>query len=282
MGHDGGVADLDLQRAEQVYRRLALVDLAADTLFAHHLAYLRTYASPRVAGLLAHTGHVEHASLKRATDTGLMVYEMVHHGLDSPRAAQVLAAMGAMHGRWSIAPQDYRWVLGTFVVPSTRFLDRFAWRATTAEEREATATWFSALGERMGLDDVPTTYADFEACVDDYEAAELARTDAGERLFAASLPLTEVLLPAVLVPRTRALFSVLLDGGAREALGLRAPGRVLRASVTAGMLARSLAARPAPGAPASFVPGAPYGPYARGYELADLGVDEVLHPAAAR
>ena len=282
VGHDGCVADdTDLERAEQVYRRLAMVDLGADTFFAHHLAYLRTAASPRIAALLAHTGHVEHASLERATDTGLLIYSVIHHGLDSPQGQGLVAALNTMHGRWRIANEDFLWVLGTFVVPTTRFLDRFAWRATTAEEREATATWFCALGERMGLTALPTCYADFEAVVDDYEAAELAPSAAADRLFAASLPLLAAVLPAALRPRARTLLGVLFEPGVRAALRLPTPPRAVAAAVGLGMLARSLRSRPAPGAGPSFVPGAPVPAYPDGWSLDDLGVDvAVLRPPA--
>lgn len=113
---------------------------------------------------------VEHAATKRATDTRLLVYEFIHHGLDSEQGDVVIAALDRMHGRWSIRGDDFLWVLATFVVPTTRFLDRFAWRRVSEEKREATATWFRAMGERMGLSDVPDGYADFEAFLDDYEA----------------------------------------------------------------------------------------------------------------
>lgn len=265
----------DLERAEQVYRRLAMVDLGSDTFFAHHLAYLRSAASPRISGLLAHTGHVEHASTKRATDTGLLVYSVIHHGLDSPQGRQLIATLNTMHGRWSIANEDFLWILGTFVVPTTRFLDRFAWRRVTEVEREATATWFSALGERMGLTALPTCYADFEAVVDDYEASELAPSEAADRLFGASLHLTDTVLPPILRPRARTLLGALFEPQVRTALRLPTPSLAVRAAVGAGMVARSLQARPGPGAASPFVPGAPVPAYPGGWSIGDLGVGDV-------
>lgn len=264
---------MDLARAEALYRNLVADVMPADVLLAHHLAYVRTGASPRIARLLAHTGHVEHAPAKRATDTGLLVYELIHHGLDSVQGDQVIASLNRMHGRWSIRNDDFLWVLGTFVVPSTRFLDRFAWRRVSGEEREATAAWFHAMGERMGLHDVPVGYQDFEAFVDDYEDRELAPTPEARRLFNASLPMTETMVPPALRRWSRQLFAVLVDEPARSALALPVPNRGLAATVTTAMLARSMAAhaRPVP----VFVSGGAYGPYTDGYAIEDLGVGDV-------
>ncbi len=269
---------MDHVSAERVYQHLASAEMSTDVLFAHQMAYLRTFAAPRVARLLAHTGHIEHAPTKRATDTGLLLYELVHHGLDSPRGEEAVTAINRMHGRWKIRNDDSLWVLGTFVVPTVRFLDRFAWRRVTGQEREAIAAWYAALGERMLLHDVPATYADVEDLVDGYEARELERTDEGDRLFAASLPVSAAMLPSPLRRWSRPLFGVLIDEPARTALALPTPNAGLTAAVVAGMSARSMLERVRPGP--GFVSGGAYGPYPDGYELPDLGVGDqaVLRP----
>ncbi|WP_176819081.1 oxygenase MpaB family protein [Quadrisphaera sp. DSM 44207] len=269
-----------LARAEAVYQDLVTVRFGFEARLGHVLAYLRTYASPSIAGLLAHTGHVQHAPEKRATDTGLFVYELFVAGLDSPTGDQVVRRLAAMHSRWRIADDDYTWVLGTFAVLGTRVIERCARRRLTDDERQATVDWWREFGTRMGVVDVPATYAEFADAFDDYERRRLRRTEEGQALLAASWPALVAGLPAPARPLARQLVGVLTDEPARSALGLPRPDPATRAAVTTALRARALLQR-GRGTGLGFTPGAPIGPYRDGYTLDDLGVgDDHRHPMA--
>ena len=70
----------------QIARELARVAFPWDTTRALELALFRTFASPRIGGLLHATGEFEARSQKRYDDTDLIVSEIVEHGYDSDEA----------------------------------------------------------------------------------------------------------------------------------------------------------------------------------------------------
>lgn len=273
----------DLVAAEATYRAINNA-FPTETKLAHALAYLRTYASPRVSGLLAHTGHVQHSPTKRAVDTGLHFLELLHHGLDSPQGHQVIESMNRMHHHWKIRNEDNLWVLGTFAVLGPQVIDTYAWRTLTDAERQATVDWWREVGTRMGITDIPTTYPDFAATFRDYELTHLRCSDAGQQLLAASWPVAMTQLPAPLRPLGRHIIAALTDEPARAALALPAVPSLARAALRTALVTASLAAHQRnPHPTLTFTPGASVGPYTRGYKIEELGVGEDhLHPAVQR
>jgi len=65
-----------------------LEEFPSEARMGWQLAFVRTFSSPRMAELLAATGQLTGHTMKRADDTGLMIYEIVHGGFASPRARQ--------------------------------------------------------------------------------------------------------------------------------------------------------------------------------------------------
>jgi len=261
-----------LRHVEAVYRGVVMTQFVFESRLGHHLAFVRTFASPTVAGLLAHTGQLEREPRRRATDTALFMYELIHHGLDSPTGHRVVERLNQLHHRWTISNDDYRWVLGTFAVLGIQVVDRYGWRPMTDDERQSTVDWYRELGARMGVTDVPTTYPAFERFFRDYEVTHLRRTEIGDRLMAVTRDVALSPVPRLLRPAAAAAASVVVDEPARSALGLPSPGAVTTAAVRAALHLRGVRQRRR-GAPSStwFVPGASHGDYPSGYTVDDLG-----------
>src|SRR5687767_10830495 len=91
-------------------------DFAFDTTRALELALFRTFASPRISGLLDRTGEFARDAQKRYDDTDLLVSELMEHGYDSDRGRAALRRMNQLHGRFDIPNQDFLYVLSTFVL----------------------------------------------------------------------------------------------------------------------------------------------------------------------
>lgn len=284
---DGGLPTLlppeRLAAAEATYQRV-VEEFTLEFRLANALAYLRTYASPRVASLLLHTGHVEHAATERAVDTALFVYELVHAGVDSERGREVVRRLNAMHHRWSIRNDDSLWVLGTFAVLGPQVIDTLGWRRLTDDEHQACVDWWREVGTRMGITGIPQTHLDFADSFRAYERANLRRTEAGQVLLDASWDVMTADLPPALRPASRLVAAALTDEPARSALGLPRVGAPARTALRLALVSRGLLSRtrgtPVPG---WFTPGAPVGPYTDGYTLDDLGVGEHhRHPRVDR
>ena len=262
----------DLREAERVVRELTFSTFVFEIRLGHHLGYVRTFASPRVARLLARSGQIERDPVRRGGDTGLFLYELLHHGLDSPQGRDIVERVNAMHARWHFRDDDARWVLSTFVVPAVRIVERFGWRPLTDGEATALMTWYRELGVRLGVPDLPADLPAFRAETDAYEAEHLAPTEQGLRLLAATRDLLVEALPRPARPVLLAAAGELFEEPARSALGLHRPGPAVRRLTLAGLRLRAWRRRRRGPADTSwFVPGAPNTAYPDGYRLEDLG-----------
>ena len=115
--------------------------------------------SPR---LLDGTGEFRNRPQKRYDDTDIIVSELMEHGYDSERGSRALARMNAQHGRFTIANDDFRYVLSTFIYEPIRWNARFGWRPMYDNERLAFFHFWRAVGDRMGITDIPADYDVFE------------------------------------------------------------------------------------------------------------------------
>ena len=112
--------------------------------------------------------------MKRGVDTALLMYELIDSGTDSASGREVIRALNTIHRRWQIEPEDYEYVLSTFIVVPLRFADRYGWRSPTSTEREAACVFYGEMGRLMGMRRLPGSYAEAEAWLDSYEAANMS------------------------------------------------------------------------------------------------------------
>lgn len=265
---------MDLATAQRLYHRLALLDLIQDVRIGLQLAFYRTFAVPRIAQLLAHTGEIHAQPHKRSIDTGLFMYELIEAGFDSQRGRDVVRGLNRMHRRWDIADEDYLYVLTSFMIVPTRWIDTYGPRDITVEETQATVVFYRELGQLMNIPNLPTSYNEAAAFFDDYEARNVAYSDAGASLMHETRGVMAEQLPWPLKSGAPLFTRLILDDYIADAVGVaRAP---------AGTKALALAARLARIAAYSthlvrtdsyFTPGRPVnGVYPNGYQFEQLGV----------
>ncbi|GHJ43929.1 peptidase [Catellatospora sp. TT07R-123] len=264
-----------------VYRHLALREFGTDMRLGLNLAFYRTFAVPAIARLLLDTGELTERTRKRADDTGLMMYELIAHGPDHPRARHVIAMLNRIHRVYDISPDEYRYVLGTFVFIPTRWIDRYGPRRLRSEERAATWHFYRAVGRLMNIGDLPATWAEFETWFDAYERANFAHDDAATRLIDATRDVLANRFPKPLRRFAAAAGDALLDEPVRRALGVPRPNPAIRAAVHLLLKLSALVRRLRPVPEPFFVPGRPSRTYPDGYRLADLGPDPI-RPVARR
>ncbi len=219
------------------------VDFPFDTTRALELALFRTFGVPSISSLLHRTGEFERRAQKRYDDTDIIVSEMMEHGYDSPRGAAALARMNAIHGRFTIANEDFLYVLSTFVFEPIRFNARFGWRPMVAAEKLALFHFWRAVGARMGIRDIPEDFAEFERFSAHYEARRYRFTEANRAVGAATVTLFAGWFPRPCAPLVRQAIYALLDAPTRRAFGFPAPNPVIRTLVLGAMRARAAALR---------------------------------------
>lgn len=268
------IRDLDpVADYQAIYDRLLFVDAASTMAAGLNLAFYRSFAAPNIATLLASTRVAIDEPVQRATDTAVLVWEMVMHGFDHERGRAALKRMNRIHSAFSIANEDYLYVLSAIVVVPILFMDRYGWRRAFEHERIASAEFYREMGRRMGLRDIPADFAEFEAYMQDYERANFVFTDQARELIAATTSLMDHRVPKPLRGAVGMLTSTLMDRRMRAAAGVRNPPPGLATAVrvavrTASRIARRRNPNPAHRFPTGVVT---LPAYSDGYRLEQVG-----------
>ncbi len=228
---------------EKIARRLGTVEFPWDTTRSLELALFRTFASPRIGGLLHRTGEFEARTQKRYDDTDLMVSEMVEHGFSSERGRRAIARINSLHARFRIPNVDFLYVLSTFIFEPIRWNARFGWRRMTETEQLGWFWFWRGVGAQMRIEDLPDDFSAFERFSRDYEREHFRFTEANRHVALATREMFAGWFPRPLRPLVRRSIHGLLDPPLLAAFGLTPAPRWLERSTTVAMRARALALR---------------------------------------
>jgi hypothetical protein len=261
---------------EEIVRLLQTVVFRWDTERALEFALFRTYAVPSISGLLAATGQFTQHTRKRYDDTELLLAEAVEHGLDSERGGAAIARMNDMHGRYKISNDNYLYVLSSFVFQPIRWMDQYAWRPMTDLEKRAWFNYYSALGQRMKIQELPDSFEAFEQFNLRYErkAFRYSRSN-GDIAHATKMLFLSFYLPKRLYGLASPFFDALLEPPLLAALGFKQPSSIFRCIMHAGLKFRALCLKclPKNRTPVSFT-GRQRPTYPMGYAIDRLGTFE--------
>jgi hypothetical protein len=219
------------------------IDFPFDTTRALEFALFRTFSVPRIAALLDKTGEFARRAQKRYDDTDIIVSELIEHGYDSPRGRAALRRMNQLHGRFTIANEDFLYVLSTFVYEPIRWNRRFGWRLMCSQERLAMFYFWREVGRRMNLKELPSAYDSFERYNVEYEQAHFRFTEANHRVGAATRELFASWFPHLTRPLVRRVIYAMLDDPLIKAFGFPQPSRAMRHLVASGLKTRALCLR---------------------------------------
>ncbi|MFF9059469.1 oxygenase MpaB family protein [Streptomyces sp. NPDC101213] len=259
--------------ASEIYRLTVAHEFPWDFTRALELALYRTYAVPSIGGLLARTAELTERSQKRYDDTALLLDAVVEHGFDSEQGRTAVRRINRMHRSYDISDDDMRYVLCTFVVVPKRWIDAYGWRRLSRHEIVASTVHYRTLGHRMGIKDIPSSYEEFEACLDAYEEAHFGWDEGARAVSDATLDLMASWYPRPLAPVLRTTTLALLDEPLLRAFRYTPPGPLTRALVRRAVRARGRAVRllPPRRAPHFARQNREIRSYPQGYRLEQLG-----------
>lgn len=210
-------------------------------------ALFRTYAVPSISGLLSRTGEFRLRTRKRYDDTELLLSEIAENGQNSEAGREAIARINEMHGRYRISNADMLYVLSTFVVEPKRWLDRYGRRPMTTKEIEAGVHYYRVLGKKMGIENIPASFAAFDSYNRAYEAEHFRYADSNAEIGGLTRDLLiSFYLPAWLVPLGRPAVHALCDRHLRQAMGFPDPPRWVERAVVAGLKTRARVLRVLP------------------------------------
>lgn len=247
------------------------------------VAIWRTCCVPSISETLDGSGEFALRAQKRYDDTRILLGEMVRGGYDSERGRQALRQINQAHRRFSIDNDDMLYVLSTFVFEPIRWIDRWAWRRVSETERLAAFYFYTEVGRRMNIRDLPTDVDAFERFNREYEKERFRPAPSNERVGGQILRLYASWYPRPVSDVVAATLPCRLDRAARDALGMPEPAGWVRGLNALGLRGHAAAERLAPDLMARLMtrPTArTYPGYPHGYRIGDIGPDLVTRPTA--
>lgn len=218
-------------------------DFPFDTTRSLEFALYRTYCVPSISALLDRTGEFTQRPQKRYDDTDIIVSELMEHGYESERGRAALRRMNQIHGRFAIPNEDFLYVLSTFVFEPIRWNARFGWRPMCDRERLAQYYFWSEVGRRMNIREIPPDYETFEQFNIDFERSRFQFRESNQRVGIATRELFLSWLPAPFRPLARPAIHALMDDPLITAFGFPAPSAGVRRLVNSALRARAFGLR---------------------------------------
>lgn len=235
------IARLDPVRDHERIARLAFeVRFGLPVIAAafYTVTFARQVAVPSIATILHRGGGGPSMTdvRKRNDDTLVFFGEFFEHGPSSPEGEAYLERLNEIHAQFPITAADYSYTLDTIIAEGQRTSRLVGVDPLNAREKIATFEFWRAVGERMGIEDLPASYEDsFERALA-YEREHWAPTKGGAAV-ARSVMEDYVgrFLPQRLAPLGFRAVSVLLGPELRAIHGFPEPGRVTERLVILGL-----------------------------------------------
>lgn len=157
---DGSPTNLDkmtLQDAHQIHMDLSQREFPYLYRRSLFFALFKTYSIPSISSLLLATGQLSatKSASKRATDTEILIGEIIINSPWEKRGLEALARMNWLYGRWQKAGRirngDMMYTLSMFALEPARWIGRWEWREVSVVERCALGVVWREVGELMGI-----------------------------------------------------------------------------------------------------------------------------------
>jgi hypothetical protein len=175
------------------------------------LALFRTFCVPSISGLLDRTGEFRQRSQKRYDETDILVSELMEWGYTSERGQRAIQRINQLPGRFTIANEDFLYVLSTFLFEPIRWNQRYGWRIMCERERLGLFYFWQAVGQRMHIQEIPEDYQTFERFNVEYERQHVRYALSNHRTGTATVNLFVGWFPKVLAPFVRSAIYAMLE-----------------------------------------------------------------------
>jgi hypothetical protein len=231
---------LDPQRDHQRIVRLSYCyEFPMEAAIVSIIVLLRSFGSPRISGILDASGEWSRSGAMRSANLVRSVASLVSHGYESPVGQSVITRMNAAHVTYRSENDEFVYIIARFVFEPIAWNARFGWRPYCAREKESLFLFWTAVGRRMHLRDIPETRESLFLFMCRYAQAHCRPDPVNRRLY---LSFREVLagwFPAPVRPLVRWVLPRVLDHDLRDHLMIPASADTGRAAVGAVLRARS-------------------------------------------
>lgn len=187
----------------------------------------KTYAIPSISKILHSTRELVDRVGKRYDDTDLLIREFLEHEPTSPRAKAAIDRMNYIHSQYKISNEDYLYVLSVFIVEPIRWVERYGFRKPHNKERYAMHLRWKIIGEKMGIKDIPESYAKTERYLDAFEEKNMVFAESNVIVGNSTTALFLSILPTRVRPFCKPAIYALCPPRLRQAMGFPNPPRLL-------------------------------------------------------
>ncbi len=278
------IQKLDPERDHQaIMRILAGTEFPFD--FHRTLAemtFVKSAASPKIAGLWSANGYLAAHTQKRYDDTLIALTELVKHGYDSERGHAVIFRMAQIHARFAIRSRDFLFILTCLMLEPMRWNARFGWRPMCEVEKQSQYYFWREVGKRMQISNIPNSLAECEVWNRNYEQQEFRRSHASVALKNPLFRLLESWMPRPLRPLVRPVLTSLLEPELWPIFDLKPPPPRFVSLVQSALRMRARFLRHFPlRRPSALYCEGNLRSYPKGYEIAQLGPSDNWRPPRA-
>ncbi len=181
------IQTLDPQRdCQEIAYLFTCYEFPWDVTRSLEFALFRVFGVAKGSPLLVQTGEFLQRTQKRYDDTVLILSEILENGYDSERGHAALVRMNKQHGRYTIPNDEFVYTLSTFILEPVRWIDRYGWRPVTDTEKKAFYYYWTELGRRMGIREMPESFEAFEAFNRAFEAEQFRYSSDNEAIAVAT------------------------------------------------------------------------------------------------
>lgn len=231
---------LDPQRDHQRIIRLSYCyEFPMEAAIVSIIVLLRSFGAPRISGILDASGEWSRSGAMRSATLVRSIVALVSHGYESSVGRSVISRMNAAHLAYRSANDEFVYLVARFVFEPMAWNARFGWRPYCAREKESLFLFWTAVGRRMHLRDMPETREALFLFMRRYAQAHCRPDPVNRRLY---LSFREVLagwFPAPVRPLVRWILPHALDHDLCDQLMMPASADTGRAAVRAILRARS-------------------------------------------
>jgi uncharacterized protein (DUF2236 family) len=237
------IQTLDPERDhEEICRLITRYEFPWDYRVGFQFSVMKDLLIPSISKVLADSRNFADEGQKRFDDTMLAEYEVKRHGPDSAHGRDTVRVVNNIHRRYSIAGEDFRYVLVSQTLSPIDWINSYAWRGLSDHEVRALVHSARRQGELMGITGIPEDYAGFRRLLEENRAERAVFDPANREVAGHVLTVIVNWFPAPLRPLLHRLvplaIAAFLDPPLPDVLGLRTPPRWFTHLVRAGMRTR--------------------------------------------
>ncbi|KAJ5793977.1 hypothetical protein N7457_000576 [Penicillium paradoxum] len=252
------LAKMTDEEAFEIQKQTAQLEFPFMFIKSLQFALFRTYGIPTISGLLTKTSQFSNpeTSLKRYTDTSVLIQEIVGNSPVSARAYMGLARTRFLHSGYrssgKILDDDMLFTLALFALQPIHFINKYEWRALSDLERCAIGTFWKSVGDgldvsfeklpsgKTGFQDGIQWLDEIEAWSEEYEAKYMVPHIKNRETADQTTAVLVYMLPKVLHPIGLQFVSYMMDDRLRKAMYFDPPSSFCASIFSAVLTVRKL------------------------------------------